>query len=382
MMDSTTTNAFLHLANLQFTPRLLWSLLAHFENDPCRALNATDSEREALQGWLPRHTTRLHDSAYQVTTAQKEEMERSAIRILLHTGPDYPPLLKEIHDPPPFLFVHGTFTKRDHMAVGIVGSRRASPYGRAVAEQMARELALHGITILSGGAAGIDTAAHRGVLSAQGRTCAVLGCGVDICYPQENQALFAQIRKQGALLSEYPVKSQPEIWKFPARNRIISGMAQAILIVEAPKNSGALITARYAVEHGRHLMVTPGNIDRPMSVGSNELLREGATPILDSSDILHVLRIVPNSTTKPQQTRLSFDEGTVAKTPTKPEPNYSDLSPTAQKILKQLSDTPKHLDQVALEVAMDTGTLGMELTLLELSGVVTRLPGNTWIRLS
>ncbi len=380
-MDNTTTNAYLHLANLQFTPRLLWSLLAQFDNDPCRALDATDSERESLQGWLPRHTTRLHDPTHQVTKAQIEEMEKSAIRILPHTDTDYPPLLKEIHDPPPFLFVHGNYSKRDHLAVGIVGSRRASPYGRAVAEQMARELALHGITILSGGAAGIDTSAHRGVLSAQGRTCSILGCGVDICYPQENRSLFDQIRKQGALLSEYPIKSQPEVWKFPARNRIISGMAQAILIVEAPKNSGALITARYAAEHGRHLMVTPGNIDRPMSVGSNELLREGAIPILDSSDILHTLRILP-ATAKPQQTRLSFDEGTEAKTPAKPEPNYSDLSPTAQKILKQLSETPKHLDQVALEAGIDTGTIGMELTLLELSGIVTRLPGNTWVRLT
>lgn len=382
MLDDTA-RAYIHLANIQFSPRLLWSLLAHFENDPCKVMGATDAERESVPGWLIRHTERFHDRQYEVATKQWDWFQANFSQIIPHTEVDYPPLLREIHDPPPFLFVYGNYTQQDHLAVAIVGSRRATPYGRAVAEQMARELSLHGVTILSGGAAGIDTAAHRGAVSAQGRTMAVLGCGVDVCYPQENRTLFDQIRRQGALISEYPYCSQPETWRFPARNRIISGMSHAILIVEAPKQSGALITARYAAEHGRPLLVTPGNIDRPMSVGTNELLREGAAPCLEVGDILQILRILPVKAQNSQQTSLKFEEVTPTlkvKASSKPEPVYSDLTPTAQKVMQQLSDVPQHIDEIASATAMDTGAMGMELTLLELSGLVTRLPGNTWVR--
>lgn len=385
-MQDETARAYLHLANIQFSPRLLTALLNHFEGDPLKALNASDSEREGIQGWLSRHTDRFHDRQYQVSESQWTWFQKHPTRILTQNESDYPPLLREIHDPPPFLFVYGTYTQQDHLAVAIVGSRRATPYGRAVAEQMARELSLHGVTILSGGAAGIDTAAHRGTLSAQGRTVAVLGCGVDISYPQENKALFDHIRRQGALLSEYPYGSQPEMWRFPARNRIISGMAHAILIVEAPKQSGALITARYAAEHGRPLLVTPGNIDRPMSVGTNELLREGAIPALESADILQILRIIPKKTQNLQQQRLQFEEvpvkADIAPKAPAPETLYTDLSPTAQKIMQTLSEVPQHLDQIATLTGTDTSAMGMELTLLELSGLVARLPGNTWVRIS
>ncbi len=369
--------AWLSLANLQFTPRLLTALLERFQGSPQRALAATDAEREDIPGWLSRHTARLQDPANRVTVKQRSWLQEHPLRILLVSDSDYPPLLREIHDPPPFLFVYGSYTTQDHLAVGIVGSRRATPYGKGIAEKMARELTERDVTIVSGGASGIDTSAHRGALAGGGRTVAVLGCGVDVCYPKENAALFKQIVENGALLSEFALGSEPEFWRFPQRNRIVSGMSLGLLIVEAPKSSGALITARLAGEHGRTLMVIPGNIDRPMSVGSNELLREGAIPILSTADILYALQLVPVPSKKAQQFQLGLEEAPSASLP---PPNLSDLSPQTAQILQRLSSTPKHLDNLAQECGIDSSQAGVELTLMELSGLVSRLPGNSWIR--
>lgn len=379
LQSQEEVEAWLLLANLQLTPRLLTALLKRFQFSPQLALAASDAEREDIPGWLSRHTMRLHDPANRVTEKQRQWLQEHPLRILLVSDSDYPPLLREIHDPPPFLFVYGSYTAQDHLAVGIVGSRRATPYGKGVAEKMAKELTERGVTIVSGGASGIDTSAHRGALAGGGRTVAVLGCGVDVCYPKENAALFKQIAENGALLSEFALGSEPEFWRFPQRNRIVSGMSLGLLIVEAPKSSGALITARLAGEHGRTLMVIPGNIDRPMSVGSNELLREGAVPILSTEDILYALQLVPVPSQKAQQFQLGLEEAPTAPAAL-PPPNLSDLSPQTAQILQRLSNTPKHLDNLAQECGMDSSQAGVELTLMELSGLVSRLPGNSWIR--
>ncbi|MCX6382865.1 MAG: DNA-processing protein DprA [Armatimonadetes bacterium] len=371
--------AWLLLANLQLTPRLLTALLKRFQFSPQLALAASDAEREDIPGWLSRHTMRLHDPANRVTEKQRQWLQEHPLRILLVSDSDYPPLLREIHDPPPFLFVYGSYTALDHLAVGIVGSRRGTPYGKGVAEKMAKELTERGVTIVSGGASGIDTSAHRGALAGGGRTVAVLGCGVDVCYPKENAALFKQIAANGALLSEFALGSEPEFWRFPQRNRIVSGMSLGLLIVEAPKSSGALITARLAGEHGRTLMVIPGNIDRPMSVGSNELLREGAVPILSTEDILYALQLVPVPSQKAQQFQLGLEEAPTVPAAL-PPPYLNDLSPQTAQILQRLSNTPKHLDNLAQECGLDSSQMGVELTLMELSGLVSRLPGNSWIR--
>lgn len=370
--------AWLALANLQIAPRLLTALLEHFGFNPQKALAASDAEREDAPGWLSRHTVRFHDPASQVSEKQRRSLRERPLRVLTLHDVDYPPLLREIHDPPPFLFAYGSYSAKDHVSVGIVGSRRATPYGKGVAEKIAHELAERGVTIVSGGATGIDTSAHRGALAGEGRTVAVLGCGVDVCYPRENAALFKQITENGALLSEFPLGAQPEFWRFPQRNRIVSGMSLGLLIVEAPKSSGALITARFAAEHGRVLMVTPGNIDRPSSVGSNELLREGATPILGTEDVLYALQLVPVPSHKAQQFQLSLEEAPAAP----PPPNLSGLSPQTAQILQRLSNTPKHLDVLAQECGLESAQAGVELTLMELSGLISRLPGNNWIRVS
>jgi DNA processing protein len=278
-------------------------------------------------------------------------------------------------------------------SVGIVGSRHATPYGRGVSERFGRELAAQGVTVVSGGAVGIDAAAHRGAVNAGGRTVAILGCGLDVDYPRENRDLFEKVVEGGgALVSEYALGAQPEAWRFPLRNRIISGMCLGVLVVEAPQKSGALITASYAAEHGRTLMAVPGNIDRPTSVGSNELLRLGAVPILKTDDILEALSLVRLPARPEHQISLNLMEPPAAISPRSSSPvarpaeslparvTFPALPEKQQKLLQILSQTPLHIDALAQQCGLTASEAGVEMTFLELDGLVRRLPGNTYIR--
>jgi DNA processing protein len=281
--------------------------------------------------------------------------------------------------------VRGSLAGTNGIGVGIVGSRHATPYGRGVSERFARELAGQGVTVVSGGAVGIDAAAHRGVLSAGGKTVAILGCGLDVDYPRENREIFDRIAETGALVSEYPLGAQPEAWRFPLRNRIISGMCLGVLVVEAPQKSGALITAQYAAEHGRTLMTVPGNIDRNTSRGSNDLLRLGAAPILETNDILEAVGLVRIPARPEHQTNFSFPESTAreavpSQAASPPKVSFPALPERQQKLLNLLSQTPIHIDSLAQQCGMAAGEIGVELTFLELDGLVRRLPGNTYIR--
>jgi DNA processing protein len=215
--------AFLHLANMQFSSRLTTALLAHFKYDPQAIFTASDSDLDEVPGLQARHLVRMRDKTLAVTERQWSWFERHGVHLVLREDEAYPADLRDIPDPPPMLFVRGNLTEADTMSVGIVGSRHATPYGRSVSERMARELAGQGITIISGGAVGIDAAAHRGALASGGRTIAVLGCGLDVDYPRENRDIFAQIlqQQQGALISEYPLGAQPDSWRFPLRKNSI-----------------------------------------------------------------------------------------------------------------------------------------------------------------
>jgi DNA processing protein len=388
--------AWLRLTNVQFSARLLTALLSHFHQNPEAIFAATDSELEEVPGFQARHLVRLRDPSYEATDRQASWIERHGVRLLRRDQPDYPSLLNDIPDPPPFLFVRGTLSASDQTAIGIVGSRHATPYGRATAERLARELAGHGLTVVSGGAVGIDAAAHRGAIEGGGRTLAFLGCGLDVDYPRDNRALFELIVARGAVISEYPLGAQPEAWRFPLRNRLISGVSQGVLVVEAPQQSGALITARCAEEQGRPVMAVPGNIDRPASAGCNDLLKDGAQFITETDDILRVLNLLPVSSRRAAQPALNLQWETEAETPTaRSEEASKQPSPAAtpspraisnhlpehqQKLLEALSTTPQHIDAIAKEAAMSAMQAGVEMTLLELNGLVRRLPGNTYIR--
>jgi DNA processing protein len=386
--DAETLKAWQHLANAQFGPRLLASLLRRFGANPQAILDATDAELDEVPEMQSRHLVRLRDVALRPTPRQIAWLERPDLQILWLGHPSYPRPLEEIPDPPALLFVRGQLSEVDRFGVGIVGSRHATPYGRSVAERLARELTGHGLTIVSGGAVGIDASAHRGAMTAGGRTLALLGCGLDVDYPRENRALFEQIAKQGAMISEYPLGAQPESWRFPLRNRLISGMAMGIVVIEAPQASGALITARYAAEHGRPVMAVPGNIDRESSRGTNALLKDGALMITECRDILTALGMVVLPA-RPEHQR-TFDLGWEAEET--PATNHATASPAAapaapahltpaqQQLITALSLTPRHIDALAHATGMTATTASVEMTLLELTGLVRRLPGNTYIR--
>ena len=201
---------------------------------------------------------------------------------------DYPKVLLEIPDPPPYLYVKGEL-RGSETAVAVVGSRRASTYGMLTTTRLATELAAHGVTVVSGMARGVDTAAHRGALSGGGRTIGVLGCGIDVVYPPENRKLFEEMAEKGALVSEFPLGTLPLAENFPRRNRIISGMSRGVLVVEAMENSGSLITAQFALDQGREVFAIPGNINTSSSRGANRLIKQGAKLVESVDDILEEL---------------------------------------------------------------------------------------------
>jgi DNA processing protein len=203
--------------------------------------------------------------------------------------PRYPPLLSQLHDPPAQVYVRGASDALAAPAVAIVGARSCSPYGAQVARDLGRELATAGVVVVSGLARGIDGEAHRGALAGAGRTVAVLGCGIERDYPRSHAELAQRIRERGAVISEYPPGVEPAPWRFPARNRVIAGLCLATVVVEARERSGALITADFALELGRDVFAVPGEITSALSAGTNDLLRQGAAPLLSARDVLGIL---------------------------------------------------------------------------------------------
>jgi DNA processing protein len=285
-----------------------------------------------------------------------EAVRHAGVRIVTLSDAEYPPLLHQIYDPPPFLYVKGDLPTR-RPAVAVVGSRRSSGYGKSVTERLAEELARHGVTIISGMARGIDTAAHRGALQGGGPTVAILGCGVDQVYPPENRQLFDRVAANGALVSEFPLGTLPLPENFPRRNRIISGMAHGVVVVEAAENSGSLITARLALEQGRDVFAIPGNITSLASRGTNRLIRDGAKLVASVDDILEEL---PGA-------RNANPAGSPAAVP--------ELPPDEAGLCALLSPEPLHIDEIIAKSALTVGEVSAMLLRLELKGAVTQLPG-------
>jgi DNA processing protein len=250
-------------------------LLERFDA-PEAVLSAQPSSLAAIKGVTSTVLESIRQGAWRRFAEQEcTRLASSGARIVTFTSADYPKSLFEIPDPPPFLNVCGQLRSHE-TSVAIVGSRRATSYGLMATNRLAEELAAHGITVISGMARGVDTAAHKGALAAGGRTIGVLGCGVDKIYPPENRGLFQEMGQKGCLLSEFPLGTLPLAENFPRRNRIISGLSHGVLVVEAAENSGSLITAQYALEHGRDVFAVPGSIAFASSRGSNRLIKQGA----------------------------------------------------------------------------------------------------------
>lgn len=289
-----------------------------------------------------------------------KSIEEKEIKVYTIEDSDYPRRLREINQPPPVLYVRGSINVEDEWAVAVVGTRRVTPYGRQVTAELASFLANNGITVVSGLARGVDAIAHQSALKNGGRTLAVLGSGVDVIYPPEHSRLAVDIIKQGALVSDYAVGTKPDGVNFPPRNRIISGLTMATIVVEAGETSGALITAEFAVEQGKEVFAVPGSILTPQSEGTNKLIEQGARPLLKMSEILDVLNLekIPEK----QTSRKQFP-----------------LNPVESKLLSTLSQDPIHVDEVSRLAELPISEVTAMLTMLELKGMVAQVGGMTYV---
>ena len=285
-----------------------------------------------------------------------DDIQSQGIRLLTWEDHDYPSRLSEIDNPPPVLYVRGELLPEDAWAVAVVGTRRVTAYGRQVTEKIARTLARCGVTLVSGMARGIDGVAHQTALDAGGRTLAVLGCGVDRIYPPEHRQMADKIMENGALISDYAVGTPPEAHNFPPRNRIISGLSMATVVVEAGAKSGALITANFAVDQGREVFAVPGNIMSPSSKGPNKLIQQGAHPLLDPDEILETLELGLISEQRQARTLLPSDAIEV-------------------QLYDVLGYEPMHIDEIRARTDLPIEKVTATLAMMELKGMVRKASG-------
>jgi len=361
-MDTCELRSWLRLSRLEISPRAAAALLERF-GSPEAVFEASETELRSVERLTEKGLAKALGPAPVAIEADLRAIEETGLTIIPLSSPDYPLCLKDIYDPPVVLYVKGNILESDKMAVAIVGSRRASTYGKAIAEKMGRDLAARGLTIVSGGARGIDTAAHKGALAAGGRTIAFLGCGIDVNYPAENKKLFEAMAESGAVVSEFPLGANPEPWRFPPRNRLISGMSLGILVCQSPVASGALITAGYAAEQGKDTYAIPGNIDDERNRGCHKLIQEGALLVQEAADILRELGIDA--------------EGGEISRQTLPVEALNDQE---RDIASLLSLEPMPVDEIIEKTGMPARMVSGTLTVLEMKNVVRRVPGNAYVR--
>ena len=349
-------------------PVRLRKLLEVFET-PQRVLAARGAELRKVEGVGGEVADQIVNWEKTVDLASELERIRDfGAEVITSESPHYPRQLREIHAPPIVLYVWGELTDRDQHAIGIIGSRRTSHYGNESAKKLAYQLAYAGLTVISGLARGIDTAAHQGALAAKGRTVAVIGSGLMKLYPPENAALAEKIRSgNGAIVSEFSMEIEPDRQTFPMRNRIISGWSHGILVVEAGINSGALITASQAIEQGRSVYAVPGHINAPTAHGSNRLIQQGAKLVMDASDILDDLQIL-----LPEKEKIPITTGRA----------LPELSANERRVYDAINPTETPIDQIASKCDLPSATVSSTLLALELKRLVKKLPGKYFVRLS
>ena len=331
---------------------------------------ASPAEWRRVKGVGQKLTASLQDVTDQQIDAELAAADRQGVRILCLLDDDYPAALKAIYDPPALLYVRGQLQPTDAIAVGVVGARRCTHYGAEQAERFGGLLGRAGFTVASGGARGIDTAAHRGALAAGGRTIAVMGCGLSDVYPPENAKLFDEIvaEGRGAIVSELPMTFETRADNFHARNRIISGLSLGVVVVEAAKRSGALITAKDAAEQGRVVFAVPGRVDSALSGGTNQLIRDGAIIAASLDDILeHLGEVGQKMSAEPQADAVAtaMPEG---------------LDDAEAALVKALSEGPLSLDELTRQTGLDSGRAAATMTMLVLKGMVAQQAGNVFAR--
>jgi DNA processing protein len=333
--------------------------------DPATVFKAKLNDLLEVDGLTTELSRRILGSAWE-GSPQDELMaiERSGIRLITLSDSSYPKDLREIHDPPPLLYLRGNDIPSDRTMVAVVGSRNPSHYGLKVTEEICQALAQRNISVVSGMAKGIDSAAHRGCLRGRGFTIAVLGSGMDIIYPASNTNLFDQIVENGTVLTEFPLGSPPEAWNFPTRNRIISGLSRGVVVVEASKRSGSLITASLALDQGREVLAVPGSIESFKSTGTHLLIKQGAKLVENADDIVQELGLndhYPEQALMDTKRALPF------------------MEEDEKSIYELLSDYPLHIDHIIQQSKMDSAKVASLLTRLELKGIIVQLPGKMFV---
>ena len=358
-----------HWVALKYIPGvgdyLYKNLLNRFET-PAQVFQAARQELITVDGVSERVAAHIL-SGPSSAAADKEisRIRKTGCRIITFADEDYPPLLRETPDPPPYLYVSGQLGNCAQ-CIAVVGSRKATRYGLSMAAQLSADLADAGFSIVSGMARGIDTAAHKGALSAQGETIAVLGSGLSVVYPHENRSLADRICESGAVMSEFPLNEAPNAYNFPKRNRIIAGMTLGTVVVEAASRSGSLITARLAGEQGREVFAVPGNINSKTSTGAHNLLKQGAKLVATARDIVEEFPYLFLKSDKNRGNEHSdkLDAG-----------SELDLTADESRVYELLEPYPVHIDELSRRLDMDAGRLSGILVSLEIKGLVAQTPG-------
>ncbi len=356
---------WLSLKSVSGVGNLLYKrLITHF-GTPGRALRAAAGELGRVKGVNRRviETIRRHRTPAWIHKELEVAAEKR-IRIITFSDSDYPSLLRQIPDPPPFFYMSGSLDGVTN-AVAMVGSRHATPYGLSTTRRLSHDLAKIGFTVVSGMARGIDTAAHEGALGGGGKTIAVLGSGLERIYPAENLPLSKRIAQSGAVISEFSLMAEPDGHHFPMRNRVISGLSLGTVVVEATRRSGSLITARLAAEQNREVFAVPGSVQSFKSTGTHTLIKSGAKLVEHARDIIEEFA---NIMAPPPTAQAPVEEST----PSKPPP---ELTPDETRVLNALSPYPIHIDELARSIAMDSGRASSALLMLELKGLIRQDPG-------
>jgi DNA processing protein len=353
-------------------------MLKHF-GSAGRVLGASVSELAKIDGIGFKTAERIASSREKFDAGAELELARKLGVWLVNLDDErYPPVLKRIYDPPPVLYVKGSLSRQDNLAMSIVGSRHCSLYGQEQASRFAHFLGSAGFTICSGMARGIDTAAHQGALSAGGRTIAVQGCGLARIFPPENKKLFEMIAESGACLSELPLQAEPLAVNFPPRNRIIAGLSLGTIIVEAALRSGALITAKAALDYDREVMAVPGKIDSPLSRGAHQLIKQGATLIESVEDVMEALGNIG------EQLHEHASDAAAEASARAEEPLFDTgrlkLSDAEKKIYDYLTKEPSHIEQIIAETNLTPGLVNATLISLRLKGLIKQLPGSLFAK--
>ena len=399
-MLSDDTKSLIHLNLIPgIGTHTIQRLLAAFGSAE-KSLAATSEELAQIDGLTPDVRQQLIEGRSRAPLAQELELiDQHQCHIVTINDDTYPPLLKQIDDPPALLYIIGEFPLQDAPSIAIVGSRSPTEYGKTTSQQLSYQLAERGVTVVSGFARGIDTCVHRGALEAGGRTLAVFGCGLSIIYPEANRGLAAEIIESGALISEFPMTVPPRGKNFPRRNRVISGLTLGTLVVEASARSGSLITARHAAEQGREVFAVPGQIFSNVSRGTHSLINQGATLINSVDDLLDALpqaytgtlgQRSPEATHQPspQQDRISKQsdrtarpQSTEKRSTSTPQPKANlNLTPDEQTVLSVMNADSVHIDEITRVTQLPIGKVSSLLVMLELKGIVQQLPGKQFVK--